>query len=265
MTSSPISWTGNGSTFSLIGYSLGGGISVDFTSYFPSLVSSLVLLAPAGLVREDRLTFTNKFLYNTGLISEKTLENVVRRRLQRGDPPVKAKEVSSEAPVTEELPKEKLGAVPQAPVLSRARPGITVANIIVSSDSPTCGMPGIHQSKQAWQVDVHEGFIKSFISSLRYGPIVGQHADWRRIGERLSAQNASTEARFAERGLQNGKVLIICGSKDALIVQDELVPDATDVLGANNVEFEFFDAGHELPVTKGEQIVNSVWEFWQRM
>lgn len=133
LTSSPVRWTGNGSSFSLIGYSLGGGIVANFTSYFPSLVSSLVLLAPAGLVREDRLTFTNKFLYNTGLVSEKTLENVVRRRLQRGDPPVKPKEVSSEAPVTQELPKEKLGAVPQAPVLSRARPGITVANIIVSS------------------------------------------------------------------------------------------------------------------------------------
>lgn len=112
-------------------------------------------------------------------------------------------------------------------------------------------------------MNVHEGFIKSFISSLRYGPIVGQHADWRRIGERLSAQNASTEEKLAEQGLQNGKVLIICGSKDALIVRDELVADATEVLGADNVKFEFFDAGHELPVTKGERIVNCIWDFWQ--
>ncbi len=132
LTSSPVSWTGNGRTFSMIGYSLGGGIVANFTSYFPSLVSSLVLLAPGGLVREDRVTLTNKFLYNTGLISEKTLEGIVKGRLQRGDPPMKAKKISSEAPVTEELPKEKLGAVPQAPVLSRTRPGITVANIIVS-------------------------------------------------------------------------------------------------------------------------------------
>lgn len=132
LTSSPVSWTGNGSAISLIGYSLGGGIVANFTSYFPSLVSSLVLLAPAGLVREDRVTLTNKFLYNTGLINEKTLEGIMKKRLQRGEPPLRANKISSELPVTEELPKEKLGAVPQAPVLSRTRPGITIANLIVS-------------------------------------------------------------------------------------------------------------------------------------
>lgn len=63
-------------------------------------------------------------------------------------------------------------------------------------------------------------------------------------------------------GLQNGKVLIIGGNKDALIVQEELIPDAEEVLGADNLRFEFLDAGHELPVTKGEQIVNCIWSFW---
>ncbi len=140
LTSSSVSWTGNGSAFSLIGYSLGGGIVANFTSYFPSLVSSLVLLAPAGLVREDRVTLTNKFLYNTGLINEKTLEGIVKTRLQRGDPPMKAKKISSEAPVAEELPKEKLGAVPQAPVLSRIRPGITIANVVVCTHVPRSGI-----------------------------------------------------------------------------------------------------------------------------
>ena len=134
LTSSPLPWTGHGSTFSLIGYSLGGGIVVNFTSYFPTLVSSLVLLAPAGLVREDRVTATNKFLYNTGLLSENALEDIIKRKLRRGDPPTKATKISAEEPVAAELPPEKLGAVPQAPVLSRARPGITIANLIVSVD-----------------------------------------------------------------------------------------------------------------------------------
>lgn len=133
LTTSSISWTGFGSEFSLIGYSLGGGIAANFTSYFPSLVSSLVLLAPAGLVREDRITLTNKFLYNTGLINEKALERVVKKRLQRGDPPTKAKEVSAEAPVTGELPKENMVAESQIPVLSRARPGITIGNVVVNT------------------------------------------------------------------------------------------------------------------------------------
>lgn len=58
-------------------------------------------------------------------------------------------------------------------------------------------------------------------------------------------------------------MLIIGGRNDALIVQDELVPDATEMLGADNVKFQFLDAGHELPVTKSEQIVGRIWDFWQ--
>jgi len=40
ITSSPIAWTPEG--FSLIGYSLGGGICADFTAAFPEMVKSLV-------------------------------------------------------------------------------------------------------------------------------------------------------------------------------------------------------------------------------
>lgn len=137
LTSSPISWTGHGSTFSLIGYSLGGGIAANFYSYFPSLVSSLILLAPAGLVRKEKITLLNRFLYNTGLVPETTLEAIVKKRLQRGDPPVKTKEVSPSAPVTGEMPKQSPETLPRTPVLSRMRPGVTTAKVIVSM-SRTC-------------------------------------------------------------------------------------------------------------------------------
>ena len=101
------------------------------------------------------------------------------------------------------------------------------------------------------------------MSSIRHGPLTGQHADWQRIAERLSAQNASSEERHEKEGLQNGKVLIIAGHKDVLVVEDELVEDATEVLGENNVRFEFVDAGHELPVTKSTEIVGFIWSFWE--
>ncbi len=101
------------------------------------------------------------------------------------------------------------------------------------------------------------------MSGIRYGPIGYQHLAWRRIGQRLNSQNATTEQRYSKQGLQNDKVLIIGGKKDVLIVKDELVEDATEVLGAGNVRIEFVDAGHELPVTKSEEIVETIWEFWQ--
>ena len=246
LTSSPIPWTGSGNRFSLIGYSLGGAIVATFTAYFPSLVSSLVLLAPGGLIRKEHHTLTNKVLYHTGLITETIVEKIVKSRLKGGDTPTKVtppKEAfTPAAPVTGEVPVEK---PTKAPELSRARPGITVAKVI------------------GWQLDNHHGFVKSFISSIRHGPVSDEHCHWRRLGERLAAQNASTEAKPAEQGLKNGKVLVICGSKDGLIVKDELIDDATEVLGANNVKFEFVDAGHELPITKSREIIHCILNFWQ--
>lgn len=47
VSSSDLDWT----TFSLIGYSLGGGIVSSFASYFPKMVESLVVLATSGLLR----------------------------------------------------------------------------------------------------------------------------------------------------------------------------------------------------------------------
>ena len=100
------------------------------------------------------------------------------------------------------------------------------------------------------------------MSSIRYGPITKQNADWQRIAERLSAQNASRETGNKDEGLQNGKVLIIAGHKDVVINKDELVEDATDILGEKNVRFEFVDAGHELPVSRSKEILEMISAFW---
>ncbi len=64
--------------------------------------------------------------------------------------------------------------------------------------------------------------------------------------------------------MQNGKVLIIAGHKDVLIVEDELVEDATTILGENNVRFEFVDAGHELPVSKSKEVLEFISAFWDK-
>jgi pimeloyl-ACP methyl ester carboxylesterase len=48
-SSSPLPWCTE--TFSIVGFSLGGGITMDFVSSFPHLVRSVALLAPAGMIR----------------------------------------------------------------------------------------------------------------------------------------------------------------------------------------------------------------------
>ena len=58
-------------------------------------------------------------------------------------------------------------------------------------------------------------------------------------------------------------MLIIAGHKDAIIAEDELVEDATETLGEQNVRFEFVDAGHELPISKTKEILEFISAFWQ--
>ena len=88
VTSSPLSWTGgkNGG-FSIIGYSLGGGISATFTGYFPKIVMSLILMAPSGLIRPEHMSFRSRFLYSTGIVPENILRWLVKRRMKAGARP----------------------------------------------------------------------------------------------------------------------------------------------------------------------------------
>ena len=70
IASSDLAWTGTNG-FSIIGYSLGGGISAAFTDTFPGLVDSLILLAPSGVVRLKQIAWSSKFLYQAeGVLPE---------------------------------------------------------------------------------------------------------------------------------------------------------------------------------------------------
>ncbi|OTA87744.1 hypothetical protein M434DRAFT_375295 [Hypoxylon sp. CO27-5] len=51
ITSSPLCWLGNGNSFAIVAFSLGGPISLAFSGVFPQSIKSLVLLGPAGLIR----------------------------------------------------------------------------------------------------------------------------------------------------------------------------------------------------------------------
>ena len=248
ITSSPSPWTGSSNKnnkFALIGYSLGGGIAADFTSHFPTLVSSLILLAPGGLVRTGHINFTNKLIYDYGLLNKGVLEKVVTRRLQSGAPPITPRKPppSGDSPAANEATKS-IG-VPPLP-LSNRYPDIDLTSVV------------------KWQLHANRGFVPSYISSLRYGPISNQHGAWARVGRRLNAQklNASIAKESSVEELKGGKVLIVCGKTDVLILAKELREDAAQCLGEANFELREVDAGHELPVTRSREILDLISEFW---
>ncbi|KAL9119083.1 MAG: hypothetical protein Q9187_004364 [Circinaria calcarea] len=113
----------------------------------------------------------------------------------------------------------------------------------------------------AWQLQYHQGFILSYTSSIRYGPISTQHEEWRRISRQLAAQK-SCIGNLDEKP-HSDKVLIVCGRSDPIINVEELMEDAKETLGPENVRFEVCDAGHDLPITKSQEIVSHIWKFWE--
>ena len=242
LASSPLSWTGAGSgKFALVGYSLGGGISTAFASFWPDLINSLVLIAPAGLIRPHNLGRANRFIYSQGVIPEVILHRAVKRRLKTPLFPKKTPEDSENIGTQDAVKGEINLESNEQVVLSKKHPNVTI------------------ESAVGHQVDNHEGFVGAFMSSIRNGPILEQHGLWKKIGKRLTAQIATG----SEDGLKNGNVLIILGQHDAIIKANELVPDATDVL-EGNVEFRYINAGHEAPIKHGEKVVDFVTEFWTR-
>lgn len=239
LASSPLSWTGKDSgKFTLVGYSLGGGIATTFTSYFPNLVDSLVLFAPAGLIRPYHISRQTRILYSDGIIPESILHRFVKQRLRSPmAAPPKNPEKTRKVDATEAVQAEVNLESNSRALLSKTHPHASVE-------------AAVHH-----QLDHHPGFVPAFMSSIRYGPIREEHGRWRMVGERLSQQNK-------ESGTQK-KVLIVLGSTDPIIIRQELEQDATKAL-SGNVEFAVLDAAHDVAVVKGPEIAETIIDFWKR-
>jgi pimeloyl-ACP methyl ester carboxylesterase len=243
--SSPLSWTGTNG-FDLIGYSLGGGISASFTSSFPSLVSSLILLAPSGLVRESHIAWQSKVLYSTeGILPESLIQTLVRSRLGTGASTAKSEDATG--------PEDAVSAE-----TGNARP----VDALQVSASGRLSLLTVASAVQ-WQIDNHNGFIPAFISSIRHAPITKQHASWVKIGKRLSAQKAeNADQQAVGKGLWRSKVLMVLGRTDPVIVREEVEQDATDCLGRDNIEVVIIEGGHDFAITKAEEVADAVLKFW---
>jgi hypothetical protein len=112
-------------------------------------------------------------------------------------------------------------------VLKKAKPAVTIADVI------------------QWQVDNHEGFIRSFISSARYSSIEDRQETWTKLSTR------------------NDKVLIIAGSTDPVIISKELRVDAEATIGRDHLDFREIVGGHDFAITDPDKVVDIVSAFWK--
>ncbi|KAK0631839.1 Alpha/Beta hydrolase protein [Immersiella caudata] len=232
LASSPLSWTGT-SAFRLIGYSLGGGIAVHFAGAFPHLVSSLVLLAPAGLIRPETFGLATRFVFTAGLVPERLLAAITKRRLQQ---PIAAsssrKPNTPPLPVVDDVVSASLAEVPTSDAAQSKSNEPRLEQIVLKY---------VH-----WMLHHHPGFIPAFMSSITHAPLIGQHEAWKKLADR-----------------PEGSTVVILARGDEIIDPEDYERDALPLLGGREkVEWALVEGGHDFPMTHDREVMRELRRAW---
>ncbi|KAM0250559.1 hypothetical protein ACHAQJ_008569 [Trichoderma viride] len=227
LASSPLAWTGN-DAFRLVGYSLGGGIAVHFATAFPHLVSSLVLLAPAGLINANDFGAMSLFIFKSGFVPERILAYLTRHRLQQ---PIAASR----------KPKD---------VVSPTAAAAEVANAEAAGTTQTTdGSIPLEQHVLMyvrWMALHHTGFIPAFMSSIRCSPLIDQHASWGLLARRKA-----------------GSTMVLLAQHDEIIDVDGYEHVGLPLVGGkDNVVWKVLPGNHDFVMTHPEHILKEMEELW---
>jgi len=239
IASSSLSWTGAASGgFSVIGFSLGGGITMAFAAHFPYLINSIILLAPGGILRNMPEDYESILFRHASFIPGKYIRRAVGRLLG-----VTLLELAQKLGTD----LNNLGSGPQVvkDTASVGKQNLDVAEIV------------------KWQFDHHKGFCHSFVDTIRYGPITNQESDWRKVCDLIKDKESPSDKLHADSKLRNSKLLVIFGKFDDLVVADDVLTDLTAMLGGyEHLEYKIVPGGHGFPVPNCDEIVGHICEFW---
>jgi pimeloyl-ACP methyl ester carboxylesterase len=236
LASSELAWTGHGEGegFHLVGYSLGGGISIHLAAAFQGMVKTLILLAPAGMIREDNFGAIARIIFRSGWVPEGLVEIMTRWRLKR--------------PIAESARRKSKGR-PSAHLPGDEAVATTVTNEI--ADETVAEAPGPLQRQVLkyvnWQVRNHTGFVPAFMSTLRYAPMINQHETWRKIARRKPKTTC-----------------FIFGVGDELVDDGDYRADVLPLVGGDENVFwaEPVPGGHDFPMSHPDQTLERIWSFW---
>ncbi|KAI1434519.1 Alpha/Beta hydrolase protein [Xylaria sp. CBS 124048] len=233
LASSPLGWTGR-NALSLVGYSLGGGIAVNFAATFPDMVESLVLLSPSGLIRPENIGRLSRLVFTTGIVPERLLAWMTKSRLRS---PID-NAVSKKRPTARELlpGAEKEGFVDlavQEAIDPPPQEGPTPLELEVTDF--------VH-----WSLDHNEGFVPAMMSSIRYAPLMEQQQYWREMAKR-----------------KPGTTAVLIGKHDNLIQREDYEEDALPLMGGrDNVFWRIVPGSHNFPFTCPADTLKAIYEFW---
>lgn len=227
LQSSPLHW----SNFTIVGYSLGGAIAVDFTSYFPHLVKGLVLVAPGGLIRKSHISVSSKMLYSSSWMPEWMVRKLVASKLWTG-----AKKVESDP--------EAIENAETSTTVSEGDKTYVSSNRMLLPGNPHSTVSSVVD----WQIKHHKGFVPAFISTIRNAPIHNQHDRWNVIRDNIESRAGPLR-----------EVWLVLGETDPIIVANEITEDARAALGEENVKVKVLDGvGHEVAIERADDIVRVV-------
>jgi hypothetical protein len=122
----------------------------------------------------------------------------------------------------------------------------------------------VMDSAVQWQLDNHAGFVPAFISAIRHAPITEQYQTYRTIAGRLTAQN-SAASHMSDSGPKSmeGKVILILGKDDSIVIREETEEDHRKMLGEDNLHTIVIDAGHDVPISKPIEVTERLWTAWK--
>ncbi|KAK0106398.1 hypothetical protein ONS96_004029 [Cadophora gregata f. sp. sojae] len=95
-----------------------------------------------------------------------------------------------------------------------------------------------------WAMQNHKGFYTSFMSAAKHMHGSGQLERWRLLRDRPN------------------RTLIVAGSKDPIIVSEELYEDAVEALG-DNLDWKVLEGAHDITITRPKDIVDAICDSWQ--
>ncbi|KAK1769834.1 Alpha/Beta hydrolase protein [Phialemonium atrogriseum] len=260
LASSPLAWTGPGARVRVVGYSMGAAVAVHLVAAggLPAAaVESVVLLAPAGLVRPEKFGRVASFVFTSGVVPERILAAVTRRRLRK---PIAAgvKRRSKDAPSGTETPADGDGSSssrdatpmtmttpPQDPV------GAAMTETVVADGEVSTRLEERVLAYVQWMVTHHAGFVPAFMSCIRHAPLTGQHDAY---------------ARLAGRGFC---VAFVLGRDDEVVGPEDFAQDVMPLVGGEEgvfwqrrVLWKVVGGGHDFPMTHEGETVDAIEEFW---
>ncbi|KAI1820332.1 Alpha/Beta hydrolase protein [Xylaria intraflava] len=234
LASSPLGWTGN-NAFSLIGYSLGGGIAVNFAVTFPDMVESLILLSPSGLIRPENIGRMSRLIFTTGIVPERLLAWITKTRLR--------------TPIDNAVSKKRPAASNMLPTAAEKEDFVDLA-VQEAIDPRPQQSPTPYElvvtEFVSWSLDYNEGFVPAMMSSIRYAPLMEQQQYWRMLAKR-----------------KPGTTAVLIGRDDNLIQPEDYEEDALPLIGGkDNVFWRIVPGTHNFPFTCPEDALKTIYEFW---